>query len=180
MWCPRGQNWACRGGHKLKHRKKERKFQNSSMKLEGLELWYLVYSISLRTSTKFVHKLKHRNKEAYLQNFSSLKLDGIEIWYVASPCGPLPSLFIKCSWVKTIPTPGARKLNIGTKNVNFLVILYVASPCGPLPSLFIRCPLGQDWFCHGVHKLEHRNKNRQISEFFFSESGRPTALIFCM
>ena len=65
----------------VKHSNKEGKLQNSSsLKLGGLELWYLVYSISLRTSTKFapgvktgpalgVHKLEHRNKEAHLQFF---------------------------------------------------------------------------------------------------------------
>ena len=40
-------------GPKLEHKNKERKFQNSfSMKLEGLELWYLVCSISLWTEVK--------------------------------------------------------------------------------------------------------------------------------
>ena len=39
----------------LEHRNKEGKLQNYSLKLEDLELCYLVYNISLWTSTKFVH-----------------------------------------------------------------------------------------------------------------------------
>ena len=50
IWCSWGQNWPCRGGHKLEHRNKENQLQNSSsLKLKGLELWYLVFSISLWT-----------------------------------------------------------------------------------------------------------------------------------
>ena len=57
MWCPWGQNWPCPRGHMLEHRNKDSKLQNSSLKLEGAELWYLVSSISLWTSTKFVHMM---------------------------------------------------------------------------------------------------------------------------
>ena len=42
----------------VEHRNKERKFHNSStLKLEGLEPWYFVCSISFRTSTKCVHTM---------------------------------------------------------------------------------------------------------------------------
>ena len=89
------------------------------------------------TSTKFVHmmplgsklalprgdrKSELRNKEANLQN-SSLKLESIEIWYVASPWGPLPSLFITCPWGQNWSRPGGHKLNIGTQNENFVILL---------------------------------------------------------
>ena len=88
-----GSRMARPGGHKFEYRNKEGKIQNSSaLKLEGLELSYLVYSISWWTSTKFVHimplglktgpasgdhKLGHRKKEAHFQNSSSLKLEGV-------------------------------------------------------------------------------------------------------
>ena len=88
-------------GHKFEHGIKEGKIQNSSsLKLEGLELSYLVCSISLWTSTKFVHmmplgselalplgqnwpqprghKLGHWNKERKFQN-SSLKVEVVEL-----------------------------------------------------------------------------------------------------
>ena len=46
-WCPWNQNWPRPMGHKFKHRNKEGKLHFfSSVKLEGLELWYLVCSIS--------------------------------------------------------------------------------------------------------------------------------------
>ena len=44
-----------KGSHKLEHGNKEPCLENSSLKLEAVELSYLVYSISLRTSTKFVY-----------------------------------------------------------------------------------------------------------------------------
>ena len=111
---PLGSKLGLPRGQKLEHRNKERKFQNSSsLKLEGLEVWYLVCSISLRTSTKFVHmmplgskpapprghKLEHRNKEAHLQKIFSLKLDGVEIWYLV--CGI--SLWTSTKFVHKMP-----------------------------------------------------------------------------
>ena len=67
---------------------KEDHLQNScSLTLEGIELWYLVFSISLWSLTNSVHmmtgghKLEHRNKEAHFQNSFSLKLGGLELWY---------------------------------------------------------------------------------------------------
>ena len=86
------------GGHNFEHRDKESNLQNSSsLKLEGVELSYLVLSIFLWTSIKMVHimplgsklvlpgghKLEHRNKEGKLQISSSLKLEGVsfDIWY---------------------------------------------------------------------------------------------------
>ena len=113
--CPRGQNWPSQGGRKLEHKNKERKFQNSSsLKLEGPELSYLVYSISLWTFTKFVHmialstplgqkwprpgghNLEHRNKGRKFQNSSFLKLEGLGLSYLvySFSCRPLPSLFV--------------------------------------------------------------------------------------
>ena len=89
------------GGHKMEHRNKESHISKFfSSELEGIELWYLVFSISLWTSAKFIymmlvgsklappwgsqvgHKLEHRNKENQLQNSSSLKLKGLELWYL--------------------------------------------------------------------------------------------------
>ena len=76
-------------------RNKEANLQNySSLKLKGLWLWYLVYSISLQTSTKFVPMMSlgsklappwgsqvgtYRNKDTHLQNSFSLKLEGVAI-----------------------------------------------------------------------------------------------------
>ena len=77
------------GGHKLEHKNKERKIQDSfSLKLEGLKLWYSVYSFSLFVHMMpwgkiwphpGAHKLEHRNKEAHFQKSSSLKLKGVEV-----------------------------------------------------------------------------------------------------
>ena len=79
IWCPWGQNWPRPWGHKLEHKTKEDQLKDScSLKLEGLELWYLVFSISLWTlSVLFIwfpwsqnwpqpgdHKLGHRNKDS--------------------------------------------------------------------------------------------------------------------
>ena len=53
------------GGHLFEHRNKEGKLQSSStLKLEGLELSYYVYSISVSTSTKFVHMMPPPSKLA--------------------------------------------------------------------------------------------------------------------
>ena len=54
---PQGSNLNQPRGHKLEHRNKEGKLKNSSSLKhdEGVELWYLICSIFLRTSTKFVH-----------------------------------------------------------------------------------------------------------------------------
>ena len=52
-------------GHMLEHRNKDSKLQNScSLKLEGLELCYLVYSISLWTCSKIVHMMPLGSKLA--------------------------------------------------------------------------------------------------------------------
>ena len=145
-------------GHKLEHRNKECHLQNSfPLKLEGIELWYLVFSISLLTSTKFVHnmmlvgsklaspwghKLEHRNKENQLQNSSSPKLEGLELWYLVF----IISLWTFINCIHMIP--------LGSKKTNFKILLlwnwkrksldfrYVASPCRPLSILFTWCPLG--------------------------------------
>ena len=67
------------------------------------------------------HKLEHWNKEAHFQNSSSLKMEGIELWYwyAASPCWPLPCLFIWCPWGQDWPRPGVTNLSIGTKKATF-------------------------------------------------------------
>ena len=68
------------GDHKLEHRNKESHLQNSSpVKLEGVELWYLVLNISLWTSTKTGPARGHSSQ---LQNSSSLKLEGLQLWYL--------------------------------------------------------------------------------------------------
>ena len=69
-------------------------------------------------------KVEHRNKERKFYN-SSLKLDGLsfDILYVASPWGPLPSFLIKCPWGQNRPRPGGHKMNIRTKNENFIILL---------------------------------------------------------
>ena len=117
-------------GHKLEHRNKEKQLQNSSsLKLKALELWCLVFSISLWTFINLMHmipleskltpqrghKLEHRNKEDQLQNSSSLKLEGISLdfWYVASPCRPLSILFIWCPLGSKLAPPWGSQ--VGTK-----------------------------------------------------------------
>ena len=84
-------------GYKVEHKNKKDQLQNSfCLKLEWIELWYFVVSISVWISIKFVHimpwgqnyphpggpKLQHKNKEDQLQNLSSLKLEGLELWYL--------------------------------------------------------------------------------------------------
>ena len=55
---PVGSKLAPPWGSQVEHRNKERKFYNSSsLKLDGLELWYFVCSISMWTSTKFIHMM---------------------------------------------------------------------------------------------------------------------------
>ena len=63
-----------------------------------------------------------------------------DIWYVASPSGPLPSLFILCPGVKTGPAPGVTSWNMS--------------------------------------QVGTQKQRKKISKFFFSETGRPRALIF--
>ena len=141
IWCPRGQNWDCPGVHKLKHRNKERKFQNSSsLKLERLELWYLVYSISLRTSTKFVHMMPLGSKLApswgsqvgtQEQRSPSSKFFFSEtVWHKDLIFG-MWRLFVDLYQVcrkmplgsKLAPPRGSQVWNIGTKNENFIILL---------------------------------------------------------
>ena len=49
--------------------------------------------------------------------------ESFDILCLASPCGPLPSLLIKCPLGENWPHPGGHKLNIGTKNENFVILL---------------------------------------------------------
>ena len=71
IWYPLSQNWSRPRGHKSEHRSKESRIQNSSsLNLEGAELWYLVCSISLWTSTKFVHMMVLRSRLVPLQGQS--------------------------------------------------------------------------------------------------------------
>ena len=128
-------------GHKLENWNKESHLQNSSpLKLEGVELWYLVFSISLWTSTQFVHmmllgsrfdpprggghNLEHRNKENQLQNSSSLKPEGIELrFFTLCICLWTFIIYSYDSFgVKTDPTPGVTSWNIGTKKTNFKIL----------------------------------------------------------
>ena len=111
---PQGSGLVRPGGHKLEHRNKEYKFQIfSSLKVEGLQLWYLVCSISYWTSTKFVNKMplgskpapplgsqvEHRNKEQKFYNSSSLKPDGLELWYFVCSI----SLWTSTKFIHMIP-----------------------------------------------------------------------------
>ena len=105
-------------------------------------------------------------------------MQSFDIWYVASPSGLLPSLFIWCPWGQNWACPGVTSWNIGTKKENFKILLlwnwkawtfdiwYIASPSGPVPSLFIWCPWGQNWPSPGGHKLENRNKEAHLQNFF--------------
>ena len=96
---PLGWKLALPGGQKLEHRNSEAHLQKFySLKLEGVELWYLVCSISLWISIKFVHMMPlgsklaspqgaqvgTRTNEDQFQNSSSLKLGGLELRYLAS------------------------------------------------------------------------------------------------
>ena len=62
-----------------KHRNKDGKLQNSSfLKLEGVEVWYLVCGISYWTCTKIVHMMPLRSKlappwESQVQNIQTNK-----------------------------------------------------------------------------------------------------------
>ena len=76
-----------------KFEKKVKSVKSCPLESEGVELQYLVHSMSLWTPTKFVHnydpgvktgpvtvyKFKHRNKDSKQKNYSSLKLNGIEL-----------------------------------------------------------------------------------------------------
>ena len=105
-----GRNWPHPSGHKLEHKNKEDQLKNSSLKLESLELWYLVCSISLWTFINCIHmiplgskpgdhKLEHRNKEDQLQNYSFLKLGGIELWFLAPlAIGQQAYVMVHCPW----------------------------------------------------------------------------------
>ena len=188
----------------VEHRNKERKFYNSSLKLDGLELWYFVCSISLGTSTKFVNEMplglkptppwgsqvEHRNMEQTFYNSSSLKLDDLELWYflyVASPCGPLPSSFIWCPKGQDWSCPGSHKLEYRNKEDKFQIFLlwkwkaysfdiwYVASP----PNLFIWCPWGQNWPRPGGHMLEHRSKDGKLQNSSLKLEGTELWYLVC-
>ena len=125
----------------------------SSLKLDGVEIWYLVCGISLWISTKFVHKMplgsklappwgsqvEHRNEEGKFHNSSTLKLEGLELWYFV------------CSI----------SLWICTKIVHMM-------------------PLGSGLVLLWGSQVGAQEQRRQITEFFFFESGRPRPLIFCM
>ena len=134
---PLGSELAQPWGSQVEHRNKERTFYNSSsLKLDGLELWYFVCSISLWTSTMFVNKMplgselaqpwgsqvEHRNKERTFYNSSSLKLDGLELWYFV------------CS-ISLTSTKFINKMPLGSK---------LAPPWG------------------GGSQVEHRNKERKF------------------
>ena len=150
IWCPLGQNWPCPGDHKLEYSNKEAHLKNSSsLKLEGIEIWYLVCGISLWNSTKFVHmmplgsklaplwelQVEHRNKERKFHSFSSLKLERLELWYFISSI----SLWTSTKFVhmmplgsKLVPPQGVTRLNLGTKQTNFKIL-----PCLKLKNLYV-------------------------------------------
>ena len=125
-------------GSQIEHRDKETHPQNSSsLKVEGLELWYLTGSISLWTSTTFFSDyapwvkvgpspgVTNWNKEAHLQNSFSVKLKGIGLWYlVCSVSLWSTSKFwpYDAPGVKTDPAPGVTILNMGIKKANFKIL----------------------------------------------------------
>ena len=53
------------GFHNFEHGNKKGKPQNSSLKLEGVELSYLIYSISLWTFINFIHMIPLGSKLAH-------------------------------------------------------------------------------------------------------------------
>ena len=93
--------------------------------------------------------------------------------------------------MKIGPALRVTNLNIGTKRANFKILLlwnwkaqsfdmwYIASPCRPLPSLFIWSPRVKTGSTLVVTSWSIGTKKR-IFKFFFSETGRPRALIFFM
>ena len=115
------------GGHKLEHRNKEAHLQNSSsLKMEGIQLWYLVCSISLWTSTKLfiwcpwdqdwprcgVTNLNIGTKKAKYKILPhcTWKVWSFDFWYAALPCGPLSISFIWYPWSQNWPHPRGHKL----------------------------------------------------------------------
>ena len=61
-------NWPCPRGHKFEHRNKEGKLQNSFfLKLEGIDLSYLVYRISLWTFINCIHMIPLESELAPIQ-----------------------------------------------------------------------------------------------------------------
>ena len=108
---PLGSKLAPPWGSQFEHRKKERNIYNSSLKLDGLELWYLVCIISLWTFTKFVYIMHlggglvllwgvtNRSIGTKKTNFIFFllwkwKAYSFDFWYVVYPSGSLPSFFI--------------------------------------------------------------------------------------
>ena len=135
-----GSKLALPWGHKLEHGNKENQLQNSSsLKLQGLELWYLVFSISFWTFINLIHmipleskltpqwghKLEHRNKEDQLQNSSSLKLEGIELRFLAPlAIGQQAYVMVRCpSCVHPSVRPSVRALTFSL-NIFFAETTY--------------------------------------------------------
>ena len=108
-----------------------------SSELEGIELRYLVFSISFWTSAKFIymmlvgsklahprgHKLEHRNKENQLQNSETERTRALIFCYLASLCGPLSVLLIWFRWSQNWPHNRVTSWNRGTKKTNFKILL---------------------------------------------------------
>ena len=104
--------------------------KSSCLKPDGLESWYLVCSITWWTSTKSVQNMPIGPKMAPLRGSHVLHrliwwktwnnflvwnymTQSLDIWYVASPGGPLPSLFKLCPWSLKWPHPGGHIFNKG-------------------------------------------------------------------
>ena len=102
---PLGSKQAPPRGSQLEHRNKGDELQNSSLKLEGVELSYFgmrhlvvnSYQISLHHAYGVKtgpaprgRKYEHMNNEGKLRIFllRILKSQSFDIWYVASPSGP--------------------------------------------------------------------------------------------
>ena len=98
----------------------------------------------------YIGLYRENEKKSYCLKPQGLELD---IWYVASPSGPLPSLFKLYPWGQKWPCPGCQMFYIGLYRENTetsflkpeglaIEIWYLASPSGPLPSLFKLYPWG--------------------------------------
>ena len=111
---------------------------------------------------------------------------------MASPWGPLPSLFLKCPWGQNWPCPGGSQVEHRNKERKFYnsssLKLDVLELCYFVRSIslwtstkFIHMmPQGSGLVLPWGSQDGALGQRRQISKFFFSEIGRGRDLIFCM
>ena len=120
---PLGSKLALPWASQVEHGNKDWKFYNSSsLKLDGLELWYFVCSVSLWSYTKFIDlgvtSWSIGTKKTNFKIFLLWKWEAysFDFWYVASPNEPLPSLLIWCPWGQNWPCPGGHMLEHRNKD----------------------------------------------------------------